>query len=135
MNSKTLIVPAICVFLGVFSAKGQQDPLAILDGTWVSELSGQQITFSKAGVGASREFQIPLLGVASIRPTYGEEGSNFKVSGLGFDCFYHVQLDGTRMAWDLRSGSLFCPRSALFQRVSNLPGEPTIVPPTPPRRR
>src|ERR1700730_10553018 len=42
-----------------------------------------------AGI-STREASLPTLGQASIRLSDGNMGSNVKISGEGFDCYYYV---------------------------------------------
>lgn len=101
----------------------QQDPLDFLDGVWVSTSPpGPHIAFTKVALG-TREASLPTIGQASIRMSNGEQGSNVKVSGPGFDCFYFVTpiQSGNSMVWELKGGSAVCVPNAVFERVTPPP--------------
>jgi len=60
---------------------------------------------------------LQTLGAASIRVSDGKSGSNLKVSGDGFDCYYFFGMITAReMTWDLKSGSSVCPPSAHYKK-------------------
>ena len=94
-----------------------QDPLAAFDGIWVSvNPPGPQVVFNRVG-GGVRQANLQTLGAASIRVSDGKSGSNLKVSGDGFDCYYFFGMITAReMTWDLKSGSSVCPPSAHYKK-------------------
>ena len=96
-----------------------RDPLSVLDGGWVSiSPPGPQVFFNKTGLG-SRSVGLPILGQASIRVSGGEYGSNFRVSGAGFNCFYNVAFTkkAERMVWELKGGDSICMPSSAYERI------------------
>jgi len=95
------------------------DPLMRFDGAWVpTSPPGPQLFFNKVALGG-RVVNLPTLGQAAIRVSNGESGSNFQISGQGFNCFYAVVfLKGNqRMIWDLRAGDPVCMPSNAYEQV------------------
>jgi hypothetical protein len=104
------------------SARGQEDPLQVLDGVWVSiSPPGPHIIFNRVATG-SREVSLPTLGQASITVSSGQSGSNFQISGAGFTCYYLVLFTNNRrrMVWESKAGDSVCFASAVFERADNL---------------
>jgi hypothetical protein len=112
------LAPIVFLLLNASPASTQQDSLRIFDGTWVSvNPPGPQVTFNR--VGGSRQASLPVLGPATITASDGKDGSNLKVSGEGFDCYYlFVPIGQREMTWNLKSGSPACPTSADFKKAS-----------------
>ena len=112
---KPLIAASILLF-GVTAGGSQQDPLRILDGIWVSvNPPGPHVTFSRVG-GGTREASLPM-GQASIRVSDGKDGSNIKVSGAGFNCYYfHGTINQREFTWELKSGEPICMPSAHYKK-------------------
>lgn len=102
-------------------AHTQNDPLAILDGTWASvNPPGVHITFSRVGIDGRREASLPFLGRASVTVSSGEHGSHLKVSGQGFDCYYWIGPmigNENKMSWELKGGKPLCLESMTLERV------------------
>lgn len=119
MNFGNIVTAIIGVLLFAAPASSQQDRLKILDGTWVSvNREGSQIIFHR-GSGAVRQASLPELGHVTVTVSDGKDGSNLKVSGQGFDCYYRFASIGPReMTWDLKSGSSTCPRSDHFKKTT-----------------
>ena len=94
-----------------------QDALGMFDGIWVSvNPPGPHITFNKIG-GGVREASLPGVGQSTIRVSDGQSGSNLRVSGEGFDCYYFFgKIDAREMTWELKSGSAVCPQSAHYKK-------------------
>ena len=109
-----IAVGAIAATIGTASA---QDMLAKLDGIWVSvNPPGPHIYFNRVGLG-QREASLPIIGQASLRVSDGTAGSNLRVSGVGFDCFYFVGFITNReMTWQLMRGDTTCPPSAHYKK-------------------
>lgn len=119
MNCGKTAAVIIFLLLIASSASAQQDGLKLLDGTWVSQNRGGPHVIFNRGSGGVRHASLPNLGLATIRPSNGEEGSNLKVSGPGFDCYYLFSKIGPReMIWDLKSGSTVCPQSDHFKKAT-----------------
>jgi hypothetical protein len=112
MRFKSILILAAFLLLAAAPAHSQQDPLRIFDGIWVSvNPPGPHVTFNKVG-GGVREASLPTIGQATIRVSDGQSGSNLRVSGEGFDCFYFFgQIDPREMTWEFKSGSAVCPPS------------------------
>lgn len=107
-----------CLVAGVH---GQTDPIQIFDGVWVSVTPpGPHVVFNTIALG-QREASLPNLGQARINLSNGEDGSNFRISGPGFNCFYLILTTNQRkrMVWDLKSGSDACFKSAAFDLADN----------------
>ncbi|HLQ92373.1 MAG TPA: SEL1-like repeat protein [Xanthobacteraceae bacterium] len=103
-------------------AHSQPDPLRIFDGLWSSINSpGLQVIFNR--VSADQREASLSFGHASISLSNGRDNSNLKVSGEGFDCYYYVAEDVTRvrMTWDLKSGPGVCPPLTVFERAAPPP--------------
>lgn len=100
-------------------AISQPDPLRFFDGIWFQvNPPGPQITFNRVG-GNLRQANLAILGATTITVSDGRDGSNLKVSGAGFDCYYlfgMIGAAGREMAWDLKSGDAACPKSALYKK-------------------
>jgi hypothetical protein len=113
---RKILSGVFCVLLTV-AAYGQNDPLSIFDGIWVSvNPPGPHVVFNKVGLG-TREASLPVVGQASIRVSNGENGSNFLVSGEGFSCQYFVgKVNNREMTWELKGGSSTCFPSADFKK-------------------
>jgi len=110
------------------SAVAQVDPLAIYEGSWIN--SAQSIViFSK--VSGGRMVGLPT-GQAMLRSSNGEGGSNIRMSGEGFDCFYLASpIDAKTIGWELKNGSSVCPPSTRLQKLPS-PDEPKPAPAPPP---
>ena len=94
------------------------DPLVRFDGGWVPTAPpGPQLFFNKAALG-TRVANLPTLGQAIIRISNGESGSNFQISGAGFNCFYMVMfVKGNRMVWEMKGGDSLCPSSNTYEQA------------------
>ena len=115
-NKFKAFITTIALFSVVGSASAQ-DLLANLDGIWVSvNPPGPHIYFNKVGLG-QREASLPIMGQASLRVSDGTAGSNLKVSGLGFNCYYFVGFINSReMTWQLVQGDSTCTPSAHYKK-------------------
>lgn len=94
--------------------------LSAFDGTWVSIFPpGPVVNFFKVSFG-SRQVSLPNLGHATVVISDGNFGSNFKVSGVGFNCFYMVLFTAGygKMVWDFKGGDSLCYSSAVFERMA-----------------
>jgi YARHG domain len=119
----TAIVPGHC----------ESDTMQIFDGVWVSITPpGPHVIFNKIGF-SQREASLPTLGQATINPSNGEDGSNFRISGPGFTCYYLILTAEARrkMVWELKSGQDVCLASAVFEQADN-PSTTISEPPSPP---
>lgn len=123
-------------------AQAQGDPTQIFNGVWVAvNPPGPHVVFNTISLG-QREASLPILGQATIGPSNGEDGSNFRISGPGFTCFYLILTTNqrTRMVWELKSGGDVCFKSAAFEQADSpvpvpVPAPaPTPLPPPPPPR-
>lgn len=92
------------------------DPLAALDGAWVAvNPPGPQINFFKAGLG--QRMASLSMGQASIRLSDGSSGSQLRVSGEGFNCYYSVGfVSSDEMVWELKQGDSTCLSNALYRK-------------------
>jgi hypothetical protein len=124
----------IVLFLLLVSPASSQEPLALFDGIWVSvNPPGPQVIFNKVG-GGLRQASLPLLGLATVSVSDGKDGSNLKVSGPGFDCYYlFTQIGAGEMTWELKSGSSSCPPSSYLRKVQQSAAPETA--PTIPREK
>jgi hypothetical protein len=105
----------------VWPCLSADDPLQVFDGVWVSITPpGPHVVFNRIG-GQTRLASLPILGQATITASNGENGSNFKVSGEGFSCFYLVLTTNqrSRMVWELKSGQSVCMQSAVLERADD----------------
>ena len=112
---KTALV--LTVLLAASTIAGAQtDPLRNLDGIWVSvSPPGPHINFNRVGLG-NHEASLPM-GQASLRVSDGTAGSNLRVSGAGFDCFYFLGYVNSReMTWELKQGDSVCMPSAHYKK-------------------
>lgn len=117
MKTGLTIAAAMVLLHQIISPASAQDPLGIFDGIWVSvNPPGPQIIFNKIG-GGLRQASLPVLGLATITVSDGRDGSNLKVSGSGFTCYYLFgRISSREMTWDLKSGPPACPPSAQFKK-------------------
>jgi hypothetical protein len=99
-----------------YPAHGQELP-ALFNGIWVSvNPPGPHITFTRTG-GRTVEASLPVIGQAQLRTSDGVGGSNLRVSGEGFNCFYfYSQINRARMVWEFRGGDSVCPRSMTIEK-------------------
>src|SRR5262249_346872 len=114
LAATTFLIGASVLIVGEARCQ-QHDPLAIFDGIWPSvNPPGPHFYFNKTSLNA-REASLPF-GQAQIRVSDGRDGSNFKVSGTAFDCYYFVsKISEKDMVWEWKSGSSpVCPKSARF---------------------
>jgi hypothetical protein len=112
-----LLMPLIALATLSIQTKAQNsDPLSNLDGIWASvNPPGPHVTFNRVGLG-QREASLSI-GQASLRVSNGESGSNLKVSGENFECFYFVGFVSAReMTWQLKQGSSVCPQSSHYKK-------------------
>src|SRR5215471_12200038 len=115
MRRVKAIVAAALFFLANPPARGDPDPFRIFDGLWTPiDPPGSHVIFNR--VSADRREATLSFGQASISASNGDNNSNFKVSGEGFDCYYLIAEDAARlrMTWELKSGPGLCPPSAAF---------------------
>jgi hypothetical protein len=118
MIRRFFFLGAILAFLSSQPAGAQQDNLKFLDGIWFPvNPPGDQIIFNKIN-GGMRQVSLPVLGAATVSTSDGRDGSNLKVSGLGFDCYYFYGMIGherREMQWALKSGPNSCMPTAYFK--------------------
>jgi hypothetical protein len=114
MNVKSAIAFG-CLLLSATPALSQTDFLSYFDGLWASvSPPGPIVLFYQTGFG-TRGASLPVLGQASVRLSNGEYGSNLKVSGEGFDCYYFVaRISSREMIWEIKGGRAVCPSSAHY---------------------
>jgi hypothetical protein len=88
------------------------DSLEVLDGVWITvSPPGGHIMFNRVSAGA-REVSLPDLGQATVSPSDGTSGSNLKISGEGFNCYYFLGVISRKeIVWELKSGTAVCPPS------------------------
>lgn len=128
----TLVVSAFLAL--IVNAHGQGDPTQIFNGVWVAvSPPGPHVVFNMISLG-QREASLPIVGQATISPSNGENGSNFRISGAGFTCFYLILTTSqrTRMVWELKSGQDVCFKSAAFEQADNPDASAQRPPSTPP---
>jgi hypothetical protein len=96
----------------------ERDPLKVFDGIWVStNPPGQRVMFTSTGFG-DREVSLPQLGQAVIRVSDGQSGSNIRLAGPGFDCYYYVsQISARKLVWEFKAGSAICPQLNVLDKV------------------
>lgn len=107
----------LCVLVSGTAAQSQPDPLQIFDGPWVFVTApiGVHVTFSKVG-GGKREASLPF-GQAILSVSDGTGGSNYKLSGPNFDCYYWVgKIDSRDMTWELKEGPGQCLQSMRMKK-------------------
>ena len=105
----------------VSADKVQPDVLSIFDGVWVSiSPPGPHIVFNRISLN-SREVSLPNIGQASVGLSDGRGGSNFRMSGSGFDCFYSIlgTSNNQKLVWELKVGDKVCPESAVYEKLSD----------------
>jgi hypothetical protein len=120
---------SVFLLIGTALAQGQEDPLALYEGVWISSTAARFIFFK---VGADRVVSLPT-GQASLRVSDGENGSNLKVSGEGFDCYYAAsRINSRTMAWELKGGSGLCPQPIRLERLEDPKPPPVPTPPPAP---
>ena len=92
------------------------DPLAALDGAWVAvNPPGPLINFFKTGLG--QRMASLAMGQASVRLSDGTSGSQLRVSGEGFNCFYSVGfVSSDEMVWQLKQGESICLSNAHYRK-------------------
>lgn len=125
MHTRLLALCGLLLSVAV-PAHAQSDQLAMLDGTWAvvtvapQSQQLQHITFSKVGFG-QRAASLPFLGQAAISLSNGRAGSNLRVSGPGFDCYYLVVVVDSykpqEMHWQLKSGKALCLESMILRKA------------------
>ena len=123
MRPKTIALAGFLLSV-MLAVQAQDDPLAILEGIWVTTTPPiKHVAIYKVGLG--REASLPF-GQASIRPSDATDGSHLRVSGAGFDCYYWVAtlLNQTRMVWEYKSGSAVCLKSMTLDLVERFGGDP-----------
>ena len=115
-KKKLIGVAAAAVVAPAVVRLAQVDPLANLDGVWVSvNPPGPAVAFNRIGLG-SRAASLSI-GQSTITQSDGTGGSNLRVSGAGFNCFYFVGFVTSReMTWDLKQGDAVCPASAHYKK-------------------
>jgi hypothetical protein len=119
--------------IGTALAQTQLDPLAMYEGVWVSSTTAARFIFAK--VGTDRIVSLPTQGQATLRVSNGENGSNLRVSGEGFDCFYLAsRINSRTMTWELKGGNSLCPAPTRLERLEDPtpPPQPAPQPPPPP---
>ena len=109
------------IFAFSSSAIAQVDQMAIFSGVWVAvNPPGPHVVFNLINSG-QREASLPIIGQAMITASNGEDGSNFRISGPGFTCFYLILTTSqrTRMVWELKSGPDLCFKTAAFEQADS----------------
>lgn len=118
MRSKLFAIATMSLLVLTTSLVRAQmgDGLSGLDGIWVAvNPPGPHVQFNKVGL-SQREASLSF-GQAALRVSGGEGGSNLKVAGEGFECFYFVGFISAReMTWQLKQGSSICPPSAHYKK-------------------
>lgn len=114
-SSRSALAAVGLLFCTAVSAQ-QGDPLSRLDGIWVSvNPPGPHLNFYRVGLG-QREVSLPM-GQSIINVSDGVAGSNLKVSGEAFNCFYFVGFVNAReMTWELKKGDAICMPSAHYKK-------------------
>src|SRR4051794_24050273 len=104
MRCRTMLVATgLLLSVGAPAQSEQANPLDYFNGIWASvNPPGPHVNFLRVGLG-TREADLPVLGHAAMRVSNGEYGSNLKVSGDGFDCYYFfAQITAREMTWELK---------------------------------
>jgi len=114
--SASLFGAAICL--------AQSDPLTKFDGTWIAvNPPGPQVTFYRGALG-QREASLPM-GQAALRLSDGDSGSNMRLSGAGFNCFYLVGFTTPgEMVWELKRGESVCGQSVAYRKIGSFDENP-----------
>jgi outer membrane protein OmpA-like peptidoglycan-associated protein len=94
----------------------KNDPLSPLDGSWLSvNPPGGQVSFHSVSLGL-RETSLPM-GRASVTVSDGTMGSNLRLSGEGFNCYYFVGfINPNEMTWQLKQGDPACMETTYLKR-------------------
>lgn len=108
--------PMISPPVSAASPVDASDPLSVFDGAWVAlNPPGPLVSFFKAGLG--QRMASLAMGQASIRVSDGTSGSQLRVSGEGFNCYYAVSFVGSdEMVWQLKQGESVCFTSAHYKK-------------------
>jgi hypothetical protein len=112
------LITVIFIVSGVPGYSQARDPLAMFEGRWVMvNPPGPYVIFTRAGLGTiDAGFPAPL-GQATVRRSDGESGSNLRISGRGYNCFYQVSpINSREMVWQKVGGQDICWRSAHFKK-------------------
>jgi hypothetical protein len=89
-----------------------------LEGKWViivGPQTGQTIIIVKSFSGYEAVW---WRGQSILRESAGDYGSNLKLAGQGYDCYYYVSpISPEKMAWNYRGGTTsVCPPSTVLAR-------------------
>jgi len=105
-------------------AFSQTDPLLKFEGVWISvNPPGPHVTFHEVGLG-QRGASLPM-GQAILTVSNGEDASNLRVSGEGFNCFYFVGfINSEEMVWQLKRGTPLCMPNAQYKKLGGAAGSP-----------
>jgi hypothetical protein len=116
MNHAISATIASFLLLGTTAAWAQSGTVRNLNGIWVSvNPPGPHITCSTVA-GRTTECSLPM-GQASVRVSDGVAGSNLRVSGEGFDCYYFLGwINQCEMTWEFKKGDGVCMRSAHYKK-------------------
>ena len=121
-NSFYLVLFFLNLNQPLYSQPVNQSTLPVNDlskftGNWMSSNPpGQYITFYQTNNGQIIFSSTTLQ--AEIKISDGDNGSNIKIIGSGFNCYYYNGfVSNKEMIWDLRKGDNVCPPSANFKKV------------------
>ncbi len=124
MRAKLVTTGLVLFSFFVGAASAQQYSLPEWEGTWLTISPPYfHVTFVRSPQGPIKG-SLPI-GIISVTDSKGESGSNYKVSGEGFNCFYSVtNISGAspkEMIWERKEAdSAVCFESAHFKRADTL---------------
>jgi hypothetical protein len=109
-----LILVAAGLLGFVAPAQSQASSLDRLNGVWTTTDNPQKIQFNKNGGKITVTFPF-LPGLSTIVDSNGKWGSDIRVSGTSFECFYSLTpINPHEFTWTLKRGDEVCPKSNHF---------------------
>jgi hypothetical protein len=134
----------VCLYL-LCTHLGYGQELSQLGGIWTKVSAASQQ--NQPGIGSWLEFSLndpsrvffSWTTPGRIAETSGEYGSNYKILGDTFNCFYYIIVVGNRMTFTLKRGEPpnVCLEDGVFERRPKavIQQGPVIQPPQPPVSR
>jgi hypothetical protein len=109
-------------------AYGQQGALSNFVGSWGSlNPPGPYVIFTSTSF-STVVASLPKLGTAVITTSNGEGGSNYRISGEGFVCYYFILVAPTqKLVWDLKAGDSVCPPNAYYTYFAQLTSSDEVL--------
>ena len=117
MPYRRLMLVFALIFAWPRTGLAQLNLLDDINSVWVAvQPVGMHLSFYALSLGQI-EASLPM-GQAILQISDGDGGSNLKVSGAGFNCFYLVTLiTADEMVWELKKGDAVCFASAHLKKV------------------